>query len=246
MQDLARSTFDRHIAANRYPGRGLVIGRCDSGGGGQSEDCWFLIYWIMGRSEHSRNRQFVNQGGVLRTQAFNPALVVDPSLIIYEAMLELPRVQLVTNGDQTRTIYEALQRGESFEAALQTRAHEPDAPHYTPRISGMLDLRGGTPQVTLSILRSNPRDPSLTDRSFFQLAEPAPGFGRGITTYAGDGNPLPSFSGEPLLLPCEGRSVDVLERYWAALDAENRVALAVKTVNADGSCRELLLKNRHG
>jgi len=172
--------------------------------------------------------------------------VVDPSLIIYEAMLELPGVQLVSNGDQTRTICDALSSGGSFEQALTGRAHEPDAPHYTPRISGMLDLRGSQARLSLGILRSNPLDPSQTDRTFFQLAEPPPGIGRCITTYAGDGNPLPSFSGEPLVVPCAGRGSDVLESYWQALDADNRIALAVKTVNADGSCRELLVKNRHG
>jgi len=223
-----------------------VIGRCDAAGGGRGEGSWFLIYWIMGRSEHSRNRQFVNEGGVLRTQAFNPALVVDPSLIIYEAMLELPRIQLVSNGDQTRTIYDALSRGGSFEQALAGRAHEPDAPHYTPRISGLLDLRTSQARLSLGILRANPHDPTLTDRTFFQLAEPPPGIGRCITTYASDGNPLPSFSGEPLVVPCQGGARELLESYWQALDADNRIALAVKTVRPDGSCRELLVKNRHG
>jgi IMP cyclohydrolase len=239
MNELAQATFDRTIASNRYPGRGLVVGRNGDGD-------WTLIYWIMGRSEHSRNRQFVADGGVLRTQAFDPSKVVDPSLIIYEAMLEQPGIQLVSNGDQTRTVFEALSRGESFETALTTRAHEPDAPHYTPRISGLLDVRPGQARLVLSILRANPHDPKLTDRTFFQLGEPAAGIGRGITTYAGDGNPLPSFSGEPLVLPCAGQGRDILERYWSALDADNRIALAVKTVAPDGGCRELLVKNRFG
>ncbi len=239
MNELAQRTLEQHITRNRYPGRGIVIGR-----NGQGE--WTLVYWIMGRSQHSRNRTFVAEGSTLRTQAFDPSLVEDPSLIIYEAMLELPGVQLVTNGDQTRTIHDALARGESFEAALRTRAHEPDAPHYTPRISGLLQLSGGTPRLVLSILRSNPIDPStLTDRSFFELGAPPPGLGRGITTYAGDGNPLPSFSGEPLVLPLEGRGTDILGRYWSALDPDNRISLAVKTVAADGRCRELLVQNRH-
>jgi IMP cyclohydrolase len=238
MNDALRRTFDRSIQGNRYPGRGLVIGR-------NGEGDWTLVYWIMGRSEHSRNRQFVADAGVLRTQAFDPSRVVDPSLIIYEAMLELPRVQLVTNGDQTRTIRDALAAGSSFEAALGSRAHEPDAPHYTPRISGMLDLRAQRAQLTLAILRVNPQNPEWTDRTFFQLAEPVPGTGRGITTYAGDGDPLPSFSGEPWLLPLEGRGADVLERYWNGLDADNRISLAVKTVASDGTCRELLVKNRY-
>ena len=127
MNDVLRRTFDRSIAENRYPGRGLIIGRNELGE-------WALVYWIMGRSDNSRNRQFVAEGGTLRTQAYDARRLVDPSLIIYEAMLELPGVQLVSNGDQTRTIHEALSRGSSFEAALSTRAHEPDAPHYTPRL----------------------------------------------------------------------------------------------------------------
>lgn len=238
MTELANRTFDRSIAQNRYPGRGLVIGRNGNGD-------WTLVYWIMGRSEHSRNRQFVAEGAVLRTQAFDASRVVDPSLIIYEAMLELPGVQLVTNGDQTRTIAAALAAGGSFEAALAGRAHEPDAPHYTPRISGMLDLRSGSARLTLAILRANPLDPEQTDRTFFQLALPAPGTGRGLTTYAGDGNPLPSFAGEPLLLPLEGRAADILDRYWSGLDADNRIALAVKTIASDGRTSELSVRNRY-
>lgn len=238
MDDLLRRTFDRSIAENRYPGRGLIIGR-------NAEGDWTLVYWIMGRSEHSRNRQFVADGGTLRTQAHDPSKVVDPSLIIYEAMLELPGVQLVTNGDQTRTIHDALLAGSSFEAALTTRAHEPDAPHYTPRISGMLDVRAAEPSVRLAILRANPLDPSATDRSFFNVAAPRAGEGRGLTTYASDGNPLPSFSGEPLSLPLEGDGATIIDRYWRALDADNRISLAVKTIAPDGRCRELRVHNRY-
>ena len=238
MNELLRRTFDRSIAGNRYPGRGLVIGRSGAG-------AFTIVYWIMGRSDNSQNRQFAAEGGVLRTQPFDASRVVDPSLIIYEAMLELPGVQLVSNGDQTRTVHDALARGSSFEAALESRAHEPDAPHYTPRISGMLDLRGAKPRVRLAILRRNPLDPILTDRTFFHIAEPAPGTGRGLTTYAGDGDPLPTFTGEPLALPLEGSGADILEHYWGALDADNRIALAVKTVADDGSCRELLVRNRY-
>jgi hypothetical protein len=238
MSEAPTRTFDRSIAQNRYPGRGLVIGRNGAGG-------WTLAYWIMGRSEHSRNRQFVVKGSALCTQAFDAGRVVDPSLIIYEAMLELPGVQLVTNGDQTRTIADALASGASFESALASRTHEPDAPHYTPRISGMLDLRQSAPRVALAILRANPGDPSLTDRTFFYVGAPAAGTGRGLTTYAGDGEPLPSFAGEPLLLPLDGRGADILERYWNGLDADNRIALAVKTIAPDGRTSELLVKNRY-
>jgi len=187
----------------------------------------------------------VAEGGVLRTRAFDPSKVTDPSLIIYEAMLELPGVQLVSNGDQTRTLHDALSSGSSFEAALATRQHEPDAPHFTPRISAMLDVRAAQARLTLSILRANPLDSSQTDRTVFTVAEPAPGVGRGLTTYRGDGNPLPTFEGEPLVLPCGGRGTDILDMYWNALDASNRVAIAVKTLARDGSSRELLIKNRH-
>jgi IMP cyclohydrolase len=238
MSEAPDRTLDQSIAQNRYPGRGLVIGRNAAGQ-------WTLVYWIMGRSEHSRNRQFVAEGGVLRTRAFDATRVTDPSLIIYEAMLELPGVWLVTNGDQTRTIAEALASGGTFESALLTRAHEPDAPHYTPRISGMLDLRHGAASVVLAVLRANPADASLTDRSFFHVGVPLPGTGRGLTTYAGDGHPLPSFAGEPLLLPIEARGVDTLDRYWAALDPDNRIALAVKTIDPGGQNGELLVRNRY-
>lgn len=238
MNDLATRTFKRTVLENPYPGRGLVVGR-------NSRAEWTLIYWIMGRSEHSRNRQFVAEGGVLRTRAFDPSKVADPSLIIYEAMLELPGVQLVSNGDQTRTLHDALASGSSFRAALAERRHEPDAPHFTPRISALLDLRNDEASLELSVLRANPLDSSLTDRTFFSVAAPPPGLGRGLTTYRGDGNPLPTFEGEPLVLPCNGHAAELLDTYWSALHPDNRIALAVKTVARDGSCRELLIKNSH-
>lgn len=238
MDELATLTFRRTIVENPYPGRGLVVGRNGSGE-------WTLIYWIMGRSEHSRNRQFVAEGGVLRTRAFDPSKLVDPTLIIYEAMLELPGVQLLSNGDQTRTVHDALARGSSFRAALDERQHEHDPPHFTPRISAMLDLRQPQASLQLSILRANPLDSASTDRTLFSVVAPPPGVGRGLTTYRSDGHPLPTFEGEPLVLPCDGTGSELLDKYWQALHAENRVALAVKTVADDGRCRRLLIKNRH-
>jgi hypothetical protein len=233
---LARETFDRHLARNPYPGRGLVIGR--SAGGG-----WLILYWIMGRSAQSRNRRFAAEGGVLRTEPVDASLVKDPSLIIYEAMLELPGVHLVSNGDQTRTVHEALRAGGTFEAALATREREPDAPNFTPRISGMLDLRGPRGGMALSVLRAGRLDPRETDRHTYRPAPPAPGFGYGLTTYSGDGDPLPGFAGDPLLLPLEGGPEEVLEAYWGALHAENRISLAVKAVGPAGGSR-LLVRNR--
>lgn len=234
--DIAADNFDRHIRRNSYPGRGLVIGRSEQG--------FRLVYWIMGRSEHSRNRAFEAEGTTLRTIPLDASKVEDPSLIIYEAMLELPGVQLVTNGDQTRTISDAIEAGGSFEAALGTREREPDAPNYTPRISGMIDFRNGEPQIALNILKANPLDPASTDRTTFRPAPPPRGFGLCITTYIGDGKPLPSFAGDPLLLPCAGDPEETLTHYWDGLDDDNRIAVAVKEISADGSCAQLLVRNR--
>jgi len=234
----AKRRFAEHLEQNPYPGRGLVVGRSPAGE-------WLQVYWIMGRSENSRNRRFVAEpGGALRTEAVDPAKLADPSLVIYEAMLELPGRHVVSNGDQTRTVRDALAAGGDFAAALAGREREPDAPNYTPRISALLDLRGAAPALSLSILRANDADPALTDRVTFCPAPPPPGLGLGLTTYRGGGDPLPSFRGDPLWLPLAGEAPQVLERYWQALDAGNRVALAVKRIPAAGGPSELLVRNR--
>lgn len=234
------ANFERHLVKNAYPGRGLVIGRS------LIDEAWLMIYWIMGRSAHSRNRRFAAHGGVLRTEPVDPASVDDPGLIIYEAMQEWSGVFLVTNGDQTRTILEALEAGKTFEDALATCEREPDAPHYTPRISGMLDLRADPPGVTLSLLKASAADPAYTDRATFHPALPPPGLGLCLTTYSGDGNPLPSFTGDPLLMPCRGAPAEILETYWHALNAENRIALAVKRIDPATRSSVLLVRNRFG
>ncbi len=234
---LADSNFES-LRRNPYPGRGLVIGLAPEG------DSWLILYWIMGRSANSRNRRFAAEGGTLRTEPVDLKLVSDPSLIIYEAMLELPGAYVVSNGDQTRTVEEALRKGGSFDAALSTREREPDAPNFTPRITGLLDLRQGPGVVALNILKANPLDPRFTDRATYRPAFPRPGFGFGLTTYSGDGNPLPSFAGDPMLLPLQGRAEAALDAYWDALDAENRISLAVKEVPAGGGVSRLLVRNR--
>ena len=234
---LAASHFERHLRQNPYPGRGLVVGRSSVDPG------WVMLYWVMGRSANSRNRRFVAEGGRLRTAPVDPRLVSDPSLIIYEAMLELPGIYLVSNGAQTRTLYETLSTHGTFEAAMAQWQREPDAPHYTPRISAMLAL--AQQQVTLSILKANPVDPACTDRYFYRPAMPAPGLGVGLTTYSGDGHPLPSFTGDPLLLPCAGSPEELLNMYWEALDATNRVALALKYIPAQGGAGTILVRNRY-
>lgn len=238
MPEDAQAQFDSHIAQNPYPGRGLLLGHGDDGN-------LLLVYWIMGRSDHSRNRRFIASDTTLRTEPVDASMVKDPSLIIYEAMLELEGQQLVSNGDQTRTLYAGLQSGKTFEQALREREREPDAPNYTPRISGLIDLRAAAPQLFLSVIKSCQFDPSRSQRTTFEFALPPKGLAVGLTTYMGDGSPLPSYRGEPLVLPCDGSPSEVLMRYYEALDADNRIAVAVKQIDPAGRCLQLLVHNRY-
>ena len=238
LQTEATANFRRHLQENSYPGRGLVLGRSADGAS------WLQLYWIMGRSPNSQNRVFVAKGGELCTAAADPSKVEDPSLIIYEAMLELSGVYLVSNGDQTRTVHDAIAMGGTFEEALATREREPDAPNYTPRISGMLDLRAAKPALALHIIRANTIDPALSDHTSFRVAPPPAGYGRCLTTYRGDGKPLPPFEGAPLRLPLAGDGAAVLEAYWEALDADNRVALALKRIPMAGGESAITVRNR--
>lgn len=237
-KQLAEFNFVSHIERNSYPGRGLVVGRSSD------DQAWLLLYFIMGRSEHSRNRRFVADGPVLRTEPVDLSRVEDPSLIIYEAMLEGDATYLVTNGDQTRTIHDALAEGGTFDAALATREREPDAPNYTPRISAMIDLREQAASISLSILKADLVNPEQTDRTTFRPTNPRAGFGWLLTTYRCDGSPLPGFDGDPLAVPCAGSPEEILESYWKALDSANRISLAVKSIPQAGGASSLLIKNR--
>ena len=230
----AEQNFGRHLAANSYPGRGIVVGRLESP---EDEEVWVQIYWIMGRSENSRNRRFVVGGPAdteLRTEARDPALVSDPTNIIYDAMLELPNIYLVSNGDHTRTIQDTIERSARFEDALAVREREDDPPNYTPRIASMLDLRGHG-ELAFAILRANAADHEETDRIVWRFPFPPKGLGYGITTYRHDGNPLPPYAGDPLWLPLVGSATEVADAYWNILDEDNKIALAVKVIDAEGS-----------
>jgi hypothetical protein len=238
LRERAEANLERHLKRNPYPGRGLVIGRS------AGDESWLLVYWIMGRSASSRSRRFVADGAVLRTEPTDPDTLERPELTIYEAMWDLPSLHLVTNGDQTRTLRDVLARNGSFEDALAAREREPDAPHYTPRIVGLLDLRSA-PRLALGILKASAADPEESDRFAYRPAPPPPGLGLGLTTYAGDGNPLPSFVGEPLWLPLETGAEATLERFWDALDPGNRVAIAVKAVSREGMLGAIAVRNRH-
>lgn len=231
--------FDERIVGNAYPGRGIVAGL-------SADSSRVLIaYWIMGRSENSRNRIFQAGGSTLKTQAADASKVKDPSLIIYEAMLDLPPFHVVSNGDQTRTIYEGLRAGMDFRQALSGREREPDAPNYTPRISAVINLSGGDPWYLFSIIKACKADPSRSERHFFEIPCLAAGEGRCITTYAGDGIPLPSFEGEPFSMCLPATERELLERVWAGLDSDNKISLAVKGIPLAGGESSLLICNKY-
>ena len=179
------------LRSNAYPGRGIVIGRSEDGKNA------VIAYFIMGRSVNSRNRIFVEDGEGIRTQAFDPSKLSDPSLIIYAPVRVFGEHTIVTNGDQTDTIFDGLRAGKSFEASLRSRKYEPDEPNFTPRISGILNFTDDTFSYEMSILKSNNGDPNCCNRYTFSYDNPKAGEGRFIHTYIGDGNPLPSFAGEP-------------------------------------------------
>lgn len=214
-----------------YPGRGIVIGRSADGKKA------VIAYFIMGRSTNSRNRVFVTEGNGIRTEAFDPSKMEDPSLIIYAPVRVLGNKTIVTNGDQTDTIYEGLDKQMTFEQSLRSREFEPDAPNYTPRISGVLHVEAGTYNFALSILKSDDGDPSSCLRQTFAYEKPAAGQGRFISTYQGDGNPLPSFSGEPVKLAFGDdftADIDVFaERIWKALNEDNKVSLFVRFIDIE-------------
>jgi IMP cyclohydrolase len=239
IQQKAENVFASHLKSNPYPGRGLAVGR------NERNDRWLIVYFIMGRSENSRNRRFVKDGERLFTEPVDLSKVTDPSLIIYDAILALPGIQIVSNGDQTSTVWSGLQCGGTFEGALATREREPDAPNFTPRITAMIDVRSAHDNLAFNVLKANAADPAQTDRYTVRPANPPRGIAYGLTTYMGDGNPLPSFTGDLLTLPLVGNAQAVLDAYWDALDGNNRVSLAVKEVRDDGTASEFLVRNRH-
>ena len=209
-----------HISNNSYPGRGIVLGQNHDG-------VWIAIYWIMGRSDNSRNRIFTHKDNVLSTEAANPSLVKDPSLIIYNAMRGIGHNIIVSNGSQTDVIYDKLMLGSSFLASLEHEKYEPDAPNYTPRISGYIDRNVGS--VSLSIIKRN--HTGNTDYHFYRYSNIPLGIGYCITTYTSDGDPLPSFQGEPILLPLNGNADEIADTYWNELDKDNRISLGLRFNN---------------
>ena len=199
----------------------------------QSEDGTKAVaaYFIMGRSENSRNRVFVEEGQGIRTQAFDPSKLTDPSLIIYAPVRVLGNKTIVTNGDQTDTIYEGMDKQMTFEQSLRSREFEPDGPNYTPRISGIMHLENGTYNYAMSILKSNNGNPDACNRYTFAYENPVAGEGHFIHTYMHDGNPLPSFEGEPKLISVPNRIEEFTDLLWNSLNEENKVSLFVRYID---------------
>ncbi len=225
-----RLSLRDELRNNAYPGRGIVLGRSEDGSKAVA------AYFIMGRSENSRNRVFVEDGEGIRTQAFDPEKLTDPSLIIYAPVRVLGNKTIVTNGDQTDTIYRGMDHQMTFEQSLRSREFEPDGPNYTPRISGIMHIEDGGYNYAMSILKSDSGDPSSCLRFTFAYEKPAAGEGRFIHTYMHDGNPLPSFEGEPKPVVIEGGIDQFTDMLWDSLNEDNKVSLFVRYIDiADGS-----------
>jgi len=227
------------LRENSYPGRGIVLGRSSDGRHA------VIAYFIMGRSENSRNRVFSADGEGIRTQAYDPSKLTDPSLIIYAPVRvfhdENNTVTIVTNGDQTDTVYDGLAHGMSFSDALRQRTFEPDGPNYTPRISGAVEGFG----YVLSILKSANGNPDSVRRYYFEYPQPVAGEGHFIHTYRCDGNPLPSFEGEPEQVLIEGDIDSFTNGIWDSLNAENRVSLFVRFIDVESGAYETRIVNRY-
>lgn len=233
------------LSRNSYPGRGMIVGLTPDA------RHFVQVYWIMGRSENSRNRIFVPGGagterGLVRTAPYDKSKVKDPSLIMYNCARQFERCHIVSNGDQTDTVLDVMQRGGSFEEALFTRSAEPDAPNFTARITGLADLDDGVHAYKLSVIKVLGNNPDHGVRQFFNYASAIPGIGHCVHTYAGDGEPLPCFEGEPYAVALSDDTDAVAERYWDVLDRDNRVSLLAKFIDARTGAVNLRIVNKHG
>ena len=228
--------LEQHLAAHTYPGRGIVLGRSADGRKA------VIVYFIMGRSENSRNRVFELTDDGIRTRAFDESKTVDPSLVIYHPVRVVGDVTVVTNGDQTDTIRDGLLAGKSYIEALRTRCFEPDPPIYTPRIPGAVAKAGA---YVLSILKSLDGDPACNARYFYEYDNPQPGMGHFIHTYQENQPTPPSFMGEPRAVAREGDAQTLAESVWQSLNADNKVSLFVRTIDLETGAAETVIKNKH-
>lgn len=231
--------LEQELKNNEYPGRGIVIGRSTDG------KYAVTAYFIMGRSSNSRNRVFVTEGEGIRTEAFDPSKLEDPSLIIYAPVRVLKNDTIVTNGDQTDTIYDGLSEGKTLEQSLRSREFEPDKPNYTPRISGILHVEDGAYDFAMSILKSNDGDPACCNRYTFTYDNPAPGEGRFLHTYMHDGDPLPSYWGEPKKVEIAGDIDSFTKLIWDNLNEDNKVSLFVRYIDIATGAYETRIVNKN-
>lgn len=227
------------LSTNAYPGRGIVIGKSADGKNAVT------AYFIMGRSENSRNRVFVEEGKGIRTEAFDPSKLVDPSLIIYVPVKVLGNDTIVTNGDQTDTIYDGMDKGLTFEQSLRSREFEPDGPNYTPRISGVMHVENGVYDYTMSILKSNNGNPEACNRYTFAYENPVAGEGHFIHTYMCDGDPLTSFEGEPQLVEINEDIDTFTNTLWTNLNEDNKVSLFVRYIDIATGTYETRIVNKN-
>ncbi len=232
-------SLNEELKKNAYPGRGIVIGKSPDG------KYAVTAYFIMGRSSNSRNRVFVEDGEGIRTQAFDPSKLEDPSLIIYAPVRVLGNKTIVTNGDQTDTIYEGMDKLLTFEQSLRCREFEPDGPNYTPRISGIMHIEGGRYNYAMSILKSNNGNPDACNRYTFAYENPVAGEGHFIHTYMHDGNPLPSFEGEPKWVKIEGDIESFGNMLWENLNEDNKVSLFVRYIDIETGKYESRIYNKN-
>ncbi len=232
-------SIEQELKGNAYPGRGIIIGKSEDGTKA------ITAYFIMGRSENSRNRIFVEDGEGIRTQAFDPSKLTDPSLIIYAPVRVLGNKTIVTNGDQTDTIYEGMDHQMTFEQSLRSREFEPDAPNYTPRISGIMHVEHGVYNYAMSILKSDNGNSDSCLRYTFAYENPQAGEGRFIHTYQCDGNPLPSFVGEPKKIAISGEIDAFTDLLWNSLNEENKVSLFVRYIDIASGAYETRIVNKN-
>lgn len=220
---MERRSISEELKGNTYPGRGIIIGKSEDG------SKMIVLYFIMGRSVNSRNRIFVplEDCNGIRTEAFDPAKLSDPSLVIYAPVRELKGKTIVTNGDQTDTIYNFIKEGKTFEEALRTRTFEPDAPNYTPRVSGIVE----GDSYKLSILKSNNGNGDSVQRFFYEYSQPVAGEGHFIHTYLHDGSPIPSFEGDPTPVELKGSLEEIFHETWNSLNEDNKVSLFARSID---------------
>ena len=227
------------LANNSYPGRGIIIGKSADGKSAVT------AYFIMGRSVNSRNRVFTATEDGIKTEAADPSKLSDPHLIIYSPVRVLGNKTIVTNGDQTDTIYELMDKQQTFEQALRTREYEDDAPNYTPRISGIMHIGEGKYNYAMSIIKSADGNPDSIERFTYSYNQPENGIGHFIHTYMSDGNPLPSFEGEPKKIAISDNIADFTDKLWNALNEDNKVSLFVRYINIETGEAETKIVNKY-